>query len=296
MKNKLTTATRRRAAACACVLLLLPTLLSAQEPANRILSDVAYKTGSALSPYEAERSKLDVYLPDSGKNWPVLIWFHGGGLKGGDKRGTPTDGVKPEHMATSLARAGIAVVCPNYRFSPKVEFPAYLDDAAAATAWAKSHLAEHGANVDRLFVGGHSAGGWIAFMLGLDGQYLEKHGIERGDIAGLIPVSGQTVTHSTVRAEQGLGRHTIIADEAAPLYYIGKNSPPMLVIFADKDMAGRADENELFVEMIRAAGNRGVRSLRVPDRDHGSIANEIARVGDPARAAILEFMAVEQGG
>ena len=175
------------------------TSLRAEDFDNRILSDVAYKSGSSLDEYEAERCKLDVYLPDGGKDWPVLIWFHGGGLKGGDKRGTPNDGVKPEHMATSLAKAGIAVVCPNYRFSPKAKFPAYLDDAAAATAWAKRNLASHGANVDRLFVGGHSAGGWIAFMLGLDSQFLKKHGVELSDIAGLVPVSGQTVTHSTVR-------------------------------------------------------------------------------------------------
>jgi len=270
-------------------------LSSAEDSDKRILSDIAYKTGNSLNEYEAERCKLDVYLPDQGKHWPILVWFHGGGLKAGDKYGTPTDGVKPGQMAASLAKAGIAVVCPNYRFSPKVKFPAYLDDAAAATAWAKREMTSHGADVDRLFVGGHSAGGWIAFMLGLDGQFLKKRGIDASDIAGLVPVSGQTVTHSTVRSEQGLGRHTIIADEAAPLYHLGKEAPPMLIIFGDNDMAGRADENELFVEMIRRAGNKEVRSLRVAERDHSSIANEIARLGDPAREAILEFMALEKG-
>jgi len=265
-----------------------PSWSAAETPANRILSDVAYQSDSELSAYEMERCRLDVYLPDQGGDWPVLIWFHGGGLKAGDKRGTPTDGVKPEKMATSLAKAGIVVVCPNYRFSPKVSFPAYLEDAAAAVAWAKANLGDHGADVKRLFIGGHSAGGWISFMLGLDPRYLEKAGVGLGEIAGLIPVSGQTVTHSTVRGERGLGRFAIVADEAAPLRHIRKKTPPLLVIYADGDLAGRADENELFVEMMKSAGNPGVKSLRVADRDHGSIASEIETEGDPAREAMLD--------
>ena len=276
--------------------LLLPALLAADPSENRALSDIPYKSGEGLSAYEAERCKLDVYLPDEGANWPVLVWFHGGGLKAGDKRGTPTDGVRPEDMASSLAKAGIVVVCPNYRFSPEVRFPTYLEDAAASVAWAKANLAEQGADVDRLYIGGHSAGGWIAFMLGLDAQYLKKSGMDLSDIAGLIPVSGQTITHSTVRAERGIGRYVIVADDAAPGFYVRKDTPPILVIFGDKDMTGRADENELFVEMMKGAGNNAVKGLRVPERNHGSIASEIATEGDPARNAILDFMGASKGG
>ena len=275
------------------LLLFVPNWAAAQAPSNRLLSDIAYKSGTELSAYEKERCRLDVYLPDQGSDWPVLVWFHGGGLKAGDKRGTPSDGVKPEKMAASLARAGVVVVCPNYRFSPKVNFPAYLEDAAAAVAWAKANVGERGGNVKRLFIGGHSAGGWIALMLGLDSQFLEQAGVRVEEIAGLIPVSGQTVTHSTVRAERGLQRFAIVADEAAPLHHIRAKTPPLLVIYADGDLAGRADENELFIEMMKSAGNAGVKGLRATGRNHGTIASEIEREGDPAREAMLEFMSAE---
>lgn len=276
------------------IFLLFPALLIAQDPENRALSDVAYKTGDQLTDYEKERCKLDVYLPDEGKNWPILVWFHGGGLKAGDKRGTPKDGVKTEKIATSLAKAGVVVVCPNYRFSPEVDFPVYLEDSAAAVAWAKANLAEHGGDPKRLFVGGHSAGGWITFMIGLEPTYLKKEGVELSEIAGLIPVSGQTLTHSTVREERGFSRHTIVADEAAPLFHIRKNTPKILTIYGDADLPGRADENELFVEMIKASGNENVIGLLVADRDHGTIASEIANEADPGRAAMLKFMGVGQ--
>lgn len=273
--------------------LLGTSLIRAQDPAaNRALSDVPYKNGGSLTEYERERCKLDVYLPSTGKDWPVLVWFHGGGLKNGDKRGTPKDGVKTERIVSSLASAGIAVVSANYRFSPKVTFPAYLEDAAAAVAWAKQHMGEHGADPKRLFIGGHSAGGYITFMMGLDERLLKKEGMTLSDIAGLIPVSGQTMTHFTVREERGLAKHTITADEAAPVYHIRKDTPPMLVIYADKDMTARADENEFFIETMKGAGNKGVTGLQVANRTHGSIASEIAKEGDPARETILRFMGV----
>jgi len=276
--------------------LLAASLLHAEPDAPlRALSDVPYKTGDSLGDYERERCKLDVYLPEAGKDWPVLVWFHGGGLKAGDKRGTPQDGVKTEGIVASLARAGIAVVSVNYRFSPKVTFPAYLEDAAAAVAWARANMKEHGANPDRLFVGGHSAGGYLTFMIGLDPRFLEKEGLTPKDLAGLIPVSGQTVTHSTVREERGIARTTVIADEAAPLFYVRKETPPILVIYADRDMAGREAENELFVEMMKSAKNEGVTGLRVEDRTHGSIASEIAKEADPAREAILRFVGASSG-
>lgn len=271
--------------------LLATTLLHAQDPAaNRVLSDVSYKTGDSLTEYEHERCKLDVYLPSRGKDWPVLVWFHGGGLKNGDKRGTPEDGVKTERIASSLADAGIAIVAPNYRLGPKVRFPAYLEDAAAAVAWTQRHIAEHGCDAKRIFVGGHSAGGYIALMLGVDAHYLADAGVKLADIAGLIPVSGQTLTHYTVREERGGKKYHITADDAAPLHFCAPQTPPFLVLYADRDMAARAEENLLFVEMMKAAGNKGMRSLLVKDRTHGSIASKIADEGDPARVAMLEFM------
>ncbi len=280
-----------RLLAASIILLAAHARVHAGEPTSfRSLSDVIYKTGESMTTYEEERCKLDVYLPKTGKDWPVLIWFHGGGLKNGDKRGTPNDGVKTEKIAASLADAGVAVVCPNYRFSPKVTFPAYLEDAAASVAWAKNHLGGHGADVARLYVGGHSAGGYIALMLGLDDGFLGGKGIELGDVTGFIPVSGQTMTHYTVREERGIGKYTVTADEAAPVYHLRKDSPPFLVIYGGNDLPARANENEYFIDMMKAAGHKQTTGLMVKDRTHGTIASEIASEGDPAREAMLHFM------
>ena len=270
------------------VAILFTSIASAVDDA--ILTDITYKSGGELTEYEQSRCKLDVYLPKDRESFATLVWFHGGGLKQGDKAGTKEDTVLTPEIASSLAAAGIAVVAPNYRLSPKVRFPAYLEDAAAAVAWTQKHIAKHGGDPKLIFIGGHSAGGYIALMLGVDAHYLADAGVKLADIAGVIPVSGQTLTHYTVREERGGKKFHITADDAAPLHFCGPNTPPFLVLYADRDMAARGEENLLFVEMMKAAGNKGMHSQLITDRTHGSIASKIADEGDSARGAILEFM------
>jgi acetyl esterase/lipase len=268
------------------IVALLIAVVGAETPKDGnivVLKNLAYKSGDALSPYEKERCKLDVYLPKSGKGFATLVWFHGGGLKGGNKDGATK-------MARSLADSGLAVVAVNYRLSPKAKYPAYIQDAAAAVAWTKEHIEEHGGDPNRIFVSGHSAGGYLTLMLGVDSHYLHDAGTDASQMAGYIPVSGQTMTHYTVREERGIGKYTITADEAAPVHYARKETPKFLVLYADHDMAARAEENAYFVAIMKGAGNTHITGLQIADRTHGSIAGKISEPADPAREAILEFI------
>ncbi len=256
----------------------------------RVLPGLAYKHGADLSVSEQERCKLDLYLPESTKDFPTLVWFHGGGLKNGSR-----DDPKTAAMARSLAATGVAVASASYRLSPQVKYPAYIQDAAAAFAWTHRHIAGQGGAPSRIFVGGHSAGGYLAFMVGLDPRYLRAHALDLSAIAGLIPVSGQTMDHYTVREERQVGRYSVTAGEAAPVFYARKDTPPLLVLYADHDMTARQAENEFFVEILKGAGNQRVMGKLIRDRTHGTIASNIANDGDPARQAILDFIAAPAG-
>jgi acetyl esterase/lipase len=260
----------------------------------RVLVDIPYKSGEAFSEYENERCKLDIFLPPHSAAFSTLVWFHGGGLKNGDKDGrkVESDSVKTYAIAKSLASSGIAVVSVNYRLSPKATFPAYIQDAAAAVAWTRQHIAEHNGDPTKIFIGGHSAGGYLTLMLGMDEHYLADAGMKVSEIAGFIPISGQTMTHYTVREERGIDKNTITADEAAPVHFIRKTTPPFLVLYADRDMAARAEENAYFVASMRGVGNERATGIMIEDRTHGSIASKIVNKDDPARTAILEFMKV----
>ncbi len=249
------------------------------------LTNIAYKSGDNLSDYERERCKLDLYLPTN-TAFSTFVWFHGGGLTGGSNEDISTTGI-----ARSFAQQeDIAVVAPNYRLSPKVNFPAYVEDAAAAVAWTFAHIAEHGGDTNKIFIGGISAGGYLTSILGMNPAHLKKAGVDRDAIAGLIPVSGQMVTHFTIRKERGLATNNVTADEAAPIFYLNASVPPMLVIMGDHDWPGRLEENEYFVAMEKVTGNKRISLLKVADRTHGTIAGKIPESHDPSRDAILKFV------
>jgi acetyl esterase/lipase len=251
--------------------------------AAKVLPDLPYKSGT-LTDYERERCKLDLYLP-SGAGFPTLVWFHGGGLKSGD-----ADLPFTAQIAQALADDGIGFAVVRYRYSPRVKFPAYVEDAAASFAWTVRHIAAHGGDARRVFMGGHSAGGYLAAIVGLDGRYLQAHGLTLAAVAGLIPVSGQMLTHYTIREERGLQKFNVSADEAAPIFHCRPDTPPLLVLYADKDMATRQEENVYFVSTMKAAGNKRVHGVLVADRDHGTIARNLANRDDPARQAVIKFI------
>jgi acetyl esterase/lipase len=273
---------------------LLPALGLAADPAPQagtntltdlVFKDLEYKSGDSLSDYEKTRCKLDLYLPVSGDNFPVLVWFYGGGLTGGAKGGVKS-------IAQRFAHDGIAVAAVDYRLSPKATYPAYLDDAAAAVAWVKAHAGEHHLDAGRVFVGGHSAGAYLAYMVGLDERWLKPYHLDPSAIAGLIPVSGQILTHYTIREERGIKDHSLVyADEDAPINHVHKDAPPCLILYADKDMVGRREGNAFLAVSLRAAGNKYVRDLLIEDRTHGSIAGKMVDSGDPAAEAIIHFIA-----
>jgi len=269
------------------VCLVSPSLSVAEQPADlggvTVVANQPFKTGDQLTDYEKERCKLDVYVPPNAKGYPTIVWFYGGALKGGGKKGV-------KDMALSFARAGIGVVAPDYRLSPKVKYPAYIEDAAAAIAWTHQHIAEYGGDAGKLFVSGHSAGGYLTYMVGLDPQYLHAFGLEPSVVRGYIPISGQTMTHYTVREERGIGQYTITADQAAPVYFTSKTTPPFLALYADHDMAARAEENEYLVAIMKGAGNKLIEGRLIKDRNHGTIAGHLKDEHDPARGAMLDFI------
>lgn len=271
-------------------LLLFPANGFAEIPAVEVAADRPYKSGGLLTPYEKVRCKLDVYVPSDAKDLPCLVWFHGGNLVGGAKNDGDVGAV-----ARALASDGFVVAVANYRLSPKVTYPAYLEDAAAAVAWMRANASRFGGDAKKLFIGGHSAGGYLTVMLGADPRWLKKQGMTPDDVAGLVSLSGQMFTHGTVRAERGLPATTVVIDEAAPVNHAGKHLPPLLLLYAGNDLPFRGAENRYFAEALESAGNDHFVIRRIEGRDHGSINGSMVQAGDEVRTAILEFVKTAGG-
>jgi len=246
-------------------------------------ADIGYRTEPIESDYARDRCKLDICVPERITGFPTLVWFHGGGLREGSR---DSGGL----VARRFTEEGIAVVLVDYRLSPKATHPAYIEDAAAAVAWTFEHIAEFGGDPDNVFVSGHSAGGYLTLMIGMDPRYLGKHGYGTDSIAGILPVSGQTVTHTTIRRERNIPRSTILVDEYAALYYAGVPGPPCICICGDDDLPLRAQENRFFVEVQENAGNEHVTYLEVAKRDHGTVFSRMEEPDDAVALAMLAFI------
>jgi len=89
-------------------------------------------------------------------------------------------------------------------------------------------------------------------MLGLDKRWLGAEGIDADHIAGLVPFSGQCITHFTVRAERGVMGTQPVIDDLAPLFHVRKGAPPLLLITGDRnlELLGRYEENAYLWRMM----------------------------------------------
>lgn len=246
-------------------LFLLSLSIHAQSGSYQLKADIPYYSEAitAADTYIQERCVLDVYYPENSKDYPTIVWFHGGGLTSGNK-----------HIPAGLKDKGMAVVAVNYRFYPKIKAPVYIEDAAAAVAWTFQHISDFGGDPDQIFVSGHSAGGYLASMIGLDKSWLKVHDIDADQIAGLIPFSGHTITHFTVRKERGIDGKQPIVDELAPLFHVRSDAPPLLLITGDREMEllGRYEENAYMMRMMKIAGHKETRLMELDGYGHNMVA------------------------
>ena len=240
------------------VALLLPVMAAAEGVSRK---EFVYRADDA---YCFEQCKMEVTAPMDGKKHPVIVWFHGGGLTGG-------------HYATpkTLGKSGNVVFSAGYRFATKVSVAEIIDDAAAAVAWALEHAEEYGGDLGQVFLAGHSAGAYLVSMLALDKHYLAKYGIDPDtQIAGVVPYSGQAITHFAERQKQGISALTPTIDDLAPIAHLRADAPPMFVISGDREleMNGRYEENAYFVRMLRLNGHKDVRFVELGGFSHGAMA------------------------
>lgn len=226
------------------------------------LSPEAQATADA---YRKAHCKLDIKVPEGVKGFPTVIWLHGGGLTGG-KRSFP-----------ALEGEGWGLVAVSYRLSPQAELPAFIEDAAAATAWVLRNIEAYGGDPQKVFIAGHSAGGYLAAMVAMDPQWLAAEGASNLDLAGAIPVSAQVTTHFHVKKLLGDTGHPLrpLIDAYAPLYHAAKNLPPICLITGDRaiEWESRVEENLLLEATLRNLQHPHIKMHELPGKDHGTVVN-----------------------
>ncbi|MDP3069138.1 MAG: alpha/beta hydrolase [Opitutaceae bacterium] len=277
------------------LLLLLTTTVASAAPAITVVRDVRYAESGH------PRHVLDIHAPAGAKDLPVVFWIHGGGWQAGDKGDVK---LKPQ----MFTERGFVFVSTNYRLLPHVPMGDIIRDIAQAFAWTHAHIARHGGDPRRILVGGHSAGAQLAALLCTDAKYLRAHGLSFASIKGCIPVDGDTydvpaiieVAETRARAHglplpkaghrQKFGDDPALHRDFSAVTHVAKDRgiPPFLILF----VVGHPDttaQAQRFNAVLKAAAVPA-RLFGARDTDHVRLNDNLGTPGDPATAALWEFV------
>lgn len=204
--------------------------------------DIEYLTLTD-TPYGIRTLHADVFLPKGDKKkYPALLLIHGGGWRSGNKSmNTP--------LAQHLAARGFVVVSVEYRLSLEAKYPAAIYDIKAAIRWMRKSASEYKIDIHKIAVGGASAGGQLASLIGATNG-IEKFEGRLGyqtysskvqaviDLDGLLDFTNnenlavkRTANSADVFWLEGF--YNEIPDrwkEASAITWVNKNSPPFLFI------------------------------------------------------------------
>ncbi len=259
-----------------------------QDVKVREVRDVAYYQGEGA---DEKKHKLDLYLPDTGQPFPVLMWIHGGGWSMGDR-------AMYAALGRRFAERGIGCAAISYRLSPGVKHPEHIKDCARAFAWLHSNVARHGGDPDRLFVSGQSAGGHLSALLALDRRYLADEKVPEDALKGTIPMSGVYLILAHPEGSgpmgrmlpQAFGSDKDVCRDASPVTHVKSCAAPMLVI-TESSGAPLRMQTALLKAAAQKAGVKGIRFADAEDRNHFTIVGRMMREGDdPVRDTICDFV------
>jgi acetyl esterase/lipase len=198
------------------------------------------------SPLHAQ--SLDVYRPRNAHGpAQVVVFFYGGTWRDGHRE-------YYRFVGEALSRHGLLVLVPDYRKAPVDVFPAFMEDAAAAAAWAKRHAADYGGDPARVHLMGHSAGAHMAALLAADPRYLAAEGLKPRDFASVIGLAGPyDFLPITERKVQRVFPDRARWPDTQPVNFIDGDEPPFLLLHGGSDRRVWQSNSERLAEKLRAA-------------------------------------------
>jgi acetyl esterase/lipase len=269
--------------AAACSPLSLLNSLGPRDPGvRRVARDLAYG--------EDPRQRMDIYAPTAAGSYPVLVFFYGGGWDSGSRD-------LYGWAAQALAAKGFVVALPDYRIVPQVVFPAFIEDAAAATVRTAEVAARYGGDPDRLGVLGHSAGAHLAMMIALDRRYMAA--VEQPDLikaaAGLAGPY-DFLPFDVPASKNAFGRAPD-PTLTQPVAFVRPDAPPIWLGHGTADTVVHDEDTVILDERMRAVGGRSEARL-YSGLDHADLVatfSPLFRKKAPVLADVTAFFHRELG-
>jgi acetyl esterase/lipase len=186
----------------------------------------AYERHSNVAYGADPKHRLDVYVPDKAGRAPrpVVVFWHGGRWSNGDK-------ADYRFVGAALAQSGYVAVLPNYRHYPQVKMAGFMDDTVQAALWSAAHAGEFGADPQRMYLMGHSAGAHMAALVTLDSSYFAASGRPAPRIAGVVGLSGPYDFLPLREADvQDMFGPPQAYPQSQPINFVRADAPPMLLV------------------------------------------------------------------
>lgn len=273
----------------------------------RKLTELRYVSGS-----RGGAQTLDLYLPAlpspkvaqaataarpegaaPAKGVPLLVFFHGGAWISGDKD-------QYALLGLSLATQGFAVAIPNYRLAGAggPRHPAQVQDAAQAVAWLRQHAAEHGFARDRIVVGGHSAGAYLAAMLAFAPEFLKAAGEKPEALCGFVGLEGiydlqelatRFPSYRDDFLQAAFGEPGEGWRRASPQYLAHGVQKPWLLVHSLEDELVDVDQSKRFQVALTAKGVP-VQYVVTPTGNHFGIVAQLSLPLSPLAGQVIRFV------
>lgn len=232
---------------------LLISLLAACSPLkvlNSLTPGSSFTKTSGIAYGSDPRQRLDVYRPRQAvPGAPVVVFFYGGSWNSGSRSDY-------DFVGEALASRGMVVVIADYRLYPQVRYPAFLQDGARAVAWTHEHIADFGADPQRLYLMGHSSGAYNAAMLALDPRLLAEVDLTPRIIKGWIGLAGPydflPIRNTEVRP---VFFYPDSPPDSQPINHVSHDAPPALLMASNDDSLVNPQRNTGgLASKLRAAG------------------------------------------
>jgi acetyl esterase/lipase len=237
------------------LLAMLPALLtacSATDLLNATVRDDTYVCTDGVQYGPDPRQRFDLYQPAvAARNAPLVVFFYGGSWSSGDR-------ADYRFVGEALASKGIVTMVADYRLSPAVRYPVFVQDSARMVRHAIKTASQYGASASRVYVMGHSAGAYNAAMVALDDRWLAAEGLRPAQLAGWIGLAGPyDFLPIGDRKTQVAFEWPNTPADSQPLVHASKRSPPALLLAPTQDSVVSPERST--VAMARKLEASGVR-------------------------------------
>jgi acetyl esterase/lipase len=274
--------------AALCVGLIPAWHVRAESPAKtyevEVVRNVDYFDGPDA---DKVRHKLDLFVPKGAKDFPVVVFIHGGAWRHGDKDFL---GIYSK-FGQMCAKNGVAAVVANYRLSPAVKHPEHVRDVARAFAWTHRNIKKYGGRSDEIFVCGHSAGAHLAALLATDEKYLKAEGLDLSAVKGAITLSGPyKIPDQSPLFNAQFGEDAAVRKDASPLEHVQAGVPPFLIIYAESELpyCGKSTAEGFCKALCEKKCDAITREIK--SRNHVTLITKASDENDPVGEALREFV------